>query len=104
MLRFNIGSIGAPMKKLVLAVLIFLLPLSAFADTWFSCNGDTFCGASTVSYWGTVDLASGQSSPVGATNVWRFIHPAGMPPGEGIGNVWLPDPPGGTQEMGLQGD
>jgi hypothetical protein len=87
---------------LFLMAAILLVPGSGSAATWFSCAGDSFCGAGTVNYWGTVDLASGQSSPSGSSTVWRWTYPAGMPGGEGVGNVWLPQPPGGQKEMWVQ--
>lgn len=82
---------------------MLFVAVNAGAAEWFYCAGDTFCGKSTSDYWGTVDLASGQSSPTGSTNVWRWTFPSGMPGGEGVGNVWTGDSvPGGQQEMWVQ--
>lgn len=91
------------MRKLIAVTLLFL-SINAHAATLFECNGDTFCGANVQLFeWGgNVDLASGQNSPTGSTNVWRWTIPAGFPMGEGVGNVWLPNPPAGTKELWVQ--
>jgi hypothetical protein len=87
-----------------LSSFVFLLiPGIVPAATWFSCNGDSFCGSSISNYWGTVDLVSDSSSPSGSSKVWRWTYPNGMPGGEGVGNVWPAlSMPGGAQEMWVQ--
>lgn len=89
-------------KKIFILITVLFGAVNSDAATWFSCNGDSFCGASPSNHFGTVDLASGQSSPSGSTNVWRWTFPAGMPGGQGVADVWLPDPPAGAQEMWVQ--
>jgi len=92
------------MKKCVAWLLVLLLiPSIVGATTWFSCTGDTFCGSSLNQWWGTIDLASGQSSPSGSTNVWRWTFKNGTPGGEGIASVYpASSMPNGAQEMWLQ--
>jgi hypothetical protein len=91
------------MRKLV-AVIFLFLSVNAHSETWYSNDGDTFDGTNVQLFeWGgKVDLASGQSSPTGSTNVWRWTIPAGFPMGEGVGNVWLQSPPAGTTEVWVQ--
>ena len=91
---------------LVLALLLFvflLIPSIVLAATWFSCIGDTFCGASTQPYGNcSIDIAYQSDSPTGNPNIWRWTYAKGTPGGEGIAAVWLPQPPGGAQEMWAQ--
>lgn len=68
---------------------------------WFYNNGDDFNNTNgVVNYWGIVDLISGQGSPTGSTNVWRWTFlPTPGSGGQGMGNVFLPSPVSGTREM-----
>ena len=76
-------------KKLLFVPIILFIAGNSFATTWFSCNGDSFCGAN---YWnystgGVWDISADPTSPEGNANVWRLKFPAGFPGGEGVGNV-----------------
>jgi hypothetical protein len=96
------------MKKCVAWVLaLLLIPSIVGAATWFYCTGDTFCGAGTRVFdpgvGNNIDLVSGQSSPVGATNVWRWTYGKGSGDGQGIANVSpAVSIPSGSQEMWAQ--
>ena len=88
-------------RRLLIAVAFLLVAGNASSATWFECSGDTFCGAGVYDYAGTADLTSGQSSPTGSTNVWRFTYPVGTTVGNGIAGAFfgVPDP---TTEMWFQ--
>jgi len=75
-------------KKFLIVPIILLVAGNSYATTWFSCNGDTFCGANHWNYLkGSVSLESQSASPDGTSGVWQWTLPAGHPGGEGVGNV-----------------
>ena len=93
------------------AAMVFALLISAFllvpnvilAATWFSCDGSSLCGSSVSEYWGKVGIGTQSDSPTGKSGVWMWTLPAGMPGGEGVGNIWLPGVvPSGATEMWVQ--
>lgn len=102
------GRCKLMMKKCVAWVFtLLLIPSIVGAATWFNCSGDTLCGSSTQVFdpgvGNNIDLVSGQSSPVGGTNVWRWTYGYGSGDGQGIANVYpAATIPGGAQEMWVQ--
>jgi hypothetical protein len=94
-------------RYLKFALCALLLTANAHAATWFSCDGNTFCGSGTASWgYGEVGLAAAPTysgnAPPQTSNVWRWTFYPGDPMGNGIATLWPAATGVGGSEMWVQ--
>lgn len=94
-------------KCLAWFLALLLVPSVVGATTWFSCDGDTLCGSSVVSWPSNPstnpDIGYQSDSPTGNPRVWRITFLPGIGDGAGVGDIWPSNNvPSGVKEIWVQ--